>query len=98
MNEFREVEDHLKEILDSGIAPAELSTEQILAECFDLYRDAKATVTANMPDNYRSQQTKSVRQVPPPTPPQPPAKPALGYGATTATATTSRAVQDGSKD
>lgn len=61
MDEFREVEDHIREILDSGIAPDDLSTEQVLAECFDLYRDAKATVTANMPDNYRTKNGK-IRQ------------------------------------
>lgn len=59
MDEFREVEDHIREILDSGIAPEDLSTEQVLAECFDLYRDAKATVTANMPDNYRTKNGKA---------------------------------------
>lgn len=62
MDEYREVEDHIKELLDSGIAPAELSLEQILAECFDLYQDAKATVTANMPENYRTRQTLPVRR------------------------------------
>lgn len=61
MEEFKDVEDHIKEILDSGIAPAELSTEQILAECFELYREASATVKSNMPENYRSRQAKTVR-------------------------------------
>jgi len=62
MDEYKEVEDHIKELLDSGIAPAELSIEQILAECFDLYQDARATVTANMPENYRTRQTVPVRR------------------------------------
>lgn len=65
MDELREVEDHIKEILDSGIAPAELTPEQIIAECFDLYQDAKATVNANLPDNYRSRQTTAVKRQPP---------------------------------
>lgn len=65
MEELREVEDHIKELLDSGIAPAELSTEQIIAECFDLYQDAKATVMANLPDTYRQRQTTPVRRTPP---------------------------------
>ncbi|CEJ84914.1 hypothetical protein VHEMI03614 [[Torrubiella] hemipterigena] len=69
MNEFKEVEDHIKEILDSGIAPAGLTAEQILAECFELYRDAKLTVTANMPDNYRTKHGKSVRPTAPTTAP-----------------------------
>lgn len=66
MQEFRDVEDHIKEILDSGIAPADLTTEQILAECFQLYREASETVKANMPENYRSRKAKSVRGDDPP--------------------------------
>lgn len=53
-SEFEALEDHIKEILDSGIAPADQATDQILAECFDLYQDAKATVCANLPANYTS--------------------------------------------
>lgn len=71
MEELREVEDHIKELLDSGIAPAGLSPEQIIAECFDLYQDAKATVRANLPDNYRNRQTTPVRRQADPTPPKP---------------------------
>lgn len=74
MEELRDVEDHIKELLDSGIAPAGLSLEQIIAECFDLFQDAKATVKANLPDNYRNRQTTPVRRQPPgdPAPPPPP--------------------------
>ncbi|QPG94913.1 hypothetical protein C2857_007294 [Epichloe festucae Fl1] len=56
MAEFEEIEDHIKEILDSSIAPAGQPAEQVLAECFDLYRDAKATVAVNLPANYASKQ------------------------------------------
>lgn len=54
MAQFEELEDHIKEILDSGIAPAEQTAGQILAEFFDVFREVKATVTANMPVNYNS--------------------------------------------
>ncbi|KAM3456099.1 hypothetical protein MY3296_001968 [Beauveria thailandica] len=64
MDELRQVEDHIKELLDSGIAPVTLSPEQIIAECFDLYQDAKATMKANLPDNYRNRQTTPVRRQP----------------------------------
>ncbi|KAM3511705.1 hypothetical protein MY11210_004662 [Beauveria gryllotalpidicola] len=64
MDELRQVEDHIKELLDSGIAPVALSPEQIIAECFDLYQDAIATMKANLPDNYRSRQTTPVRRQP----------------------------------
>lgn len=81
MEELKEVEDHIKELLDSGIAPAELSLEQIIAECFDLYQDAKATINANLPDNYRSRQNGPVRrQAPGPMPPKP-AQPAADTAA-----------------
>lgn len=71
MEELREVEDHIKELLDSGIAPAGISLEQIIAECFDLFQDAKATIRSNLPDNYRNRQSTPVRrQPPPPTAPQ----------------------------
>lgn len=56
MAEFEEIEDHIKEILDSSIAPAGQPAEQVLAECFDLYRDAKSTVAVNLPANYASKQ------------------------------------------
>ncbi|KJZ79824.1 hypothetical protein HIM_00538 [Hirsutella minnesotensis 3608] len=57
MAQFEELEDQIKELLDSGIAPADQTTDQILAECFDSFREAKATVTANMPVNYNSRKT-----------------------------------------
>jgi hypothetical protein len=61
-SEFEALEDHIKEILDSGIAPADQTTDQILAECFDLYQDAKATVCANLPANYMSRIAQQASQ------------------------------------
>lgn len=63
-SEFEALEDHIKEILDSGIAPADQSNDQILAECFDLYQDAKATVSANLPANYMPRITQQGTQRP----------------------------------
>lgn len=63
-SEFEALEDHIKEILDSGIAPADQATDQILAECFDLYQDAKATVSANLPANYMSRIAQQTSQRP----------------------------------
>ncbi|PFH59471.1 hypothetical protein XA68_12280 [Ophiocordyceps unilateralis] len=54
MAQFEELEDRIKEVLDSGIAPIDMTTDQVLAECFDLFRMAKATVTANMPVSYNA--------------------------------------------
>lgn len=49
---FDEVEDHIRQLLDTGIAPADKTIDQILAECFEMYRSSKATVNANMPVSY----------------------------------------------
>ncbi|KAG5999826.1 hypothetical protein E4U43_001832 [Claviceps pusilla] len=71
MAEFEEIEDHIKEILDSGIAPAGQEAPQVLGECFDLFRDAKATVAANLPANYASRQllrTNKPQKTPTPSP------------------------------
>lgn len=57
MTQFEELEDHIKELLDSGIAPVDMTTDQILAECFDRFREAKATVAANLPVNYNTRAT-----------------------------------------
>lgn len=70
MAEFEAVEDHIQELLDSGIAPADLAVDQILAGCFDLFQNAKATVAVNMPVNYNSGQAvwtgrQSAMAVPP---------------------------------
>jgi hypothetical protein len=57
MAEFEKIEDHIKEVLNSNICPAGQTADQFLAECFDLYRDAKSTVALNMPASYASKQT-----------------------------------------
>ncbi|KAG5955073.1 hypothetical protein E4U57_003765 [Claviceps arundinis] len=57
MAEFEDIEDHIKEILDSGIVPAGQSAPQVLAECFDYFRDAKTTIVVNLPANYSSKQS-----------------------------------------
>lgn len=76
MAQFNELEDYVKELLDSGIAPFEQTTDQILAECFDLFREAKATVNANMPVNYNSRKAlqagNTQKQVSPPPTTSPP--------------------------
>lgn len=56
MFEYAQVEDHIKEILNSGVVPANKTNDQVIAECFEMYQDAKTTVAANMPANYTSRQ------------------------------------------
>lgn len=56
MDEFGQVQDHIRGLLDTGIVPAEQTVNQVLANCFDLYQNAKATVSANLPVNYNSGQ------------------------------------------
>lgn len=63
MTEFEQLEDHIRELLDTGLAPADRAIDQILAECFDLYTEAKLTVQANMPVTYNSRNAlQKVRQ------------------------------------
>ncbi|KND88776.1 hypothetical protein TOPH_06613 [Tolypocladium ophioglossoides CBS 100239] len=57
MMQFEELEDHIKELLHCGIAPVDQTTDQVLAECFDTFREAKATVNANMPAAYNSRKS-----------------------------------------
>ncbi|CAH0015429.1 unnamed protein product [Clonostachys rhizophaga] len=62
MFEFEELEDHIRELLDTGLAPADSAMDQTLVECFNLFHQAKATVAANMPANYNSKnQLRAVR-------------------------------------
>ncbi|KAK3936282.1 hypothetical protein QBC46DRAFT_32926 [Diplogelasinospora grovesii] len=50
--EFDKVEDHLKELLDSGIVQHGQTVDDVLSDCFQRYQNAKSTVLANMPENY----------------------------------------------
>ncbi|KHN98056.1 uncharacterized protein MAM_03817 [Metarhizium album ARSEF 1941] len=59
MAEFEEIEDDIKEVLNSGVAPADQTADQILGGFFDSFREAKSTVAVNMPANYASKQMLS---------------------------------------
>ncbi|UZP40760.1 hypothetical protein NXS19_008576 [Fusarium pseudograminearum] len=50
--EFERVEDHIREILVTGLVRAEKSVNEALAECYDRYRHAKTTVEVNVPTAY----------------------------------------------
>ncbi|KAF4977465.1 hypothetical protein FZEAL_6029 [Fusarium zealandicum] len=56
MTEFEEVEDYMRKLLTTGLVRADLTVDQVLAECYDLYHTAKATVEANMPATYSPSQ------------------------------------------
>jgi hypothetical protein len=61
--EFEGLEDHIRELLDTGLVPADKTIDQVLAECFDIFQEAKATVQANMPVTYNpGQGLKGARQ------------------------------------
>lgn len=57
MGEFEVLKDHIRELLDSGLAPVDETIDQTLAECFDHYHQAKVTVAANMPVTYNSKRS-----------------------------------------
>ncbi|KAH0431358.1 hypothetical protein CcaCcLH18_07092 [Colletotrichum camelliae] len=50
--EFSEVEDHIKKVLDTGVVPEDMTVDQALVQCFDLYWEAKQTIQANIPAVY----------------------------------------------
>ncbi|OTB05456.1 hypothetical protein M426DRAFT_260613 [Hypoxylon sp. CI-4A] len=51
-NEFYKLEEHLKSIVDTALVPADKDINEVLAECFDMFRDARQTVQNNIPDSY----------------------------------------------
>ncbi|OLN97540.1 hypothetical protein CCHL11_01235 [Colletotrichum chlorophyti] len=66
--EFAEVEDHLKRVLDTGVVPEDMSVDQVLMHCFELYQEAKSTIAANIPATYTpSSVLQSGQRAPEPT-------------------------------
>ncbi|KAI2621120.1 hypothetical protein GGR54DRAFT_89529 [Hypoxylon sp. NC1633] len=51
-NEFNKIEEHLKSIIDTALVPADQDINEVLAGCFDLFRDARQTVQDNIPASY----------------------------------------------
>lgn len=52
--EFEMVEDHIRRLLDSGLAPEDQTIGQVICDCFDRFADAKAAVMASLPATYNS--------------------------------------------
>ncbi|TRX93781.1 hypothetical protein FHL15_005457 [Xylaria flabelliformis] len=51
-NEFYKLEEHIKEIVDTGLVPATHSVNDVIAECFDMFATALQTVQNNAPSMY----------------------------------------------
>ncbi|KAH6855755.1 hypothetical protein B0I37DRAFT_442542 [Chaetomium sp. MPI-CAGE-AT-0009] len=51
---FVQVEDFIREVLDTGIVEAQQKVEDILTECFTRFANARATVISNKPEVYSS--------------------------------------------
>ncbi|KAI0020533.1 hypothetical protein F4780DRAFT_779429 [Xylariomycetidae sp. FL0641] len=51
-NQFLLVEEQIKEVIDTGIVPADFSISDVLAGCFDLFHEARQTVQSNIPASY----------------------------------------------
>lgn len=62
MVEFEELEDHIRELLDTGLAPADSAIDRVIAGCFVQFSNAKATVQANMPVTYNVKQSPRATQ------------------------------------
>ncbi|KAK7216383.1 hypothetical protein V2G26_004386 [Clonostachys chloroleuca] len=52
MYEYEKVQDHIKELLDSRMAPEDLDLDQVIAECFDMYQEAKSNAMSARPLTY----------------------------------------------
>ncbi|KAH6632675.1 hypothetical protein F5144DRAFT_259226 [Chaetomium tenue] len=52
--QFVQVEDFMREVLDTGIVEAQQKVEDILNECFTRFANARATVISNKPEVYAS--------------------------------------------
>ncbi|XEV05245.1 hypothetical protein FSHL1_010532 [Fusarium sambucinum] len=50
--EFERVEDHIREILITGLVHAGKTANEALAECYDRFHHAKTTVEVNVPAAY----------------------------------------------
>jgi hypothetical protein len=50
--QFEQVEDHIREILVTGLVRSDKSVNEALAECYDLFQHAKTTVEVNIPAAY----------------------------------------------
>ncbi|KAF5691467.1 C6 transcription factor [Fusarium circinatum] len=51
-SEFQKVENHIREVLATGIVRADQSVQEALAKCYDRFEHARRTVEANMPSSY----------------------------------------------
>ncbi|KAI0550617.1 hypothetical protein F4679DRAFT_594547 [Xylaria curta] len=51
-NEFYKIEEHIKEIVDTGLVPVTHSVNDVIAECFDMFATALQTVQNNAPSMY----------------------------------------------
>ncbi|KAH7248667.1 uncharacterized protein BKA55DRAFT_690780 [Fusarium redolens] len=56
-SEFEKVEDHIREVLATGIVRADQSVQEALAKCYDRFDNAKRTIEANMPAAYAPSQS-----------------------------------------
>ncbi|KAK8867804.1 hypothetical protein PGQ11_006382 [Apiospora arundinis] len=51
-NEFYQVEVYIKEIMDTKLAAADQNIMEVMASCFDKFREARQTVQNNIPASY----------------------------------------------
>lgn len=50
--QFYRIEEHLRSIIDSRLVPADDSVNEVLADCFAKFQDARQTVIENIPASY----------------------------------------------
>ncbi|KAK4125974.1 hypothetical protein N657DRAFT_568673 [Parathielavia appendiculata] len=55
--QYIQVEDYIREVLDTGVVEAQQKVEDVLNECFTRFQKARATVLCNKPEVYNSSAT-----------------------------------------
>ncbi|KAF3067105.1 putative c6 transcription factor protein [Daldinia childiae] len=56
-NEFYKLEEHIKSIVDTALVPVDQDINAVLANCYEIFRDARQTVQNNIPASYTTSPT-----------------------------------------
>ncbi|KAI1651419.1 hypothetical protein F4815DRAFT_464595 [Daldinia loculata] len=56
-NEFYKLEEHIKSIVDTALVPVDQDINAVLANCYEIFREARQTVQNNIPASYTTSPT-----------------------------------------
>lgn len=55
--EFEKVEQHIRALIETGVVKEGWTKEEVVADCWDRYQKARATIGRNKPANYKGSGT-----------------------------------------